>query len=79
MIKMATVRAAQLQGFSEEVLRKDFMRAPGTPRVVTPKQDHKPAMALLRDSPVAEQNKGKSHIMLRKTLCNKYFLVSSTG
>lgn len=32
MIKTATVRAAQLQGFSEEVLRKDFMHAPGTPQ-----------------------------------------------
>lgn len=65
--------AAQPQGFSEEVPRKDSACS-GTPRVVTPKQDHKPAIALLRHSSVAERYKWKHHVMLRKTQYNKYFL-----
>lgn len=55
MIKRAHMCAAQLQGFSKEVPSKDFMCAPATPRLVTPKQDHKAAVALLGHSTVAEQ------------------------
>lgn len=50
-------------------VKEEHSACSGTPRVVTPKQDHKPTMALLRHSSLAEQYKWKHRVMLRKTQC----------
>lgn len=59
-----------------EVPQKNLMCDPRTP---TSKQDHKPAMALLRHSSVVEQYKWKHQVVLRKTQCNTDVLASGAG